>query len=107
MPYASPEVLKNIPYDGFKADIFSLGVVLFTLITGMHGFGLGRETDKYYQYISEKCNSHYHLQCKKCGKLIHLECDEVKSLKKHIIEEHNFEIDSSSPIIGICEKCNK
>lgn len=62
---------------------------------------------KYYQYISEKCNSHYHLQCKKCGKLIHLECDEVKTLKKHILEEHDFEIDSSSPIIGICEKCNK
>ena len=26
--YASPEILGGIPYDGFKSDIFSLGVLL-------------------------------------------------------------------------------
>lgn len=34
----APEVIKGIPYDGEKADIFSLGLLLFSLITGLYGF---------------------------------------------------------------------
>ena len=36
--YAAPEILKGIPYDGEKADIFSLGVILFNLRTRRLGF---------------------------------------------------------------------
>ena len=36
--YAAPEVLNGIPYDGEKADIFSLGVILFNLRTRRLGF---------------------------------------------------------------------
>jgi len=36
--YASPEVLLNMPFSPPKSDVYSLGVVLFTLVTGMFPF---------------------------------------------------------------------
>ena len=32
--YMAPEVLKNEPYCAIKADIFSIGVTLYFLLTG-------------------------------------------------------------------------
>ena len=75
--YIAPEIFAGKKYNGFKADIFSLGVVLFTLITGMHGFGLGRETDKYYQYIAFKYIGTY---WNKFSKLIPEVSEEFKKL---------------------------
>ena len=31
--YAAPEIFKRKPFDGIKADIFSLGVILFKIVT--------------------------------------------------------------------------
>jgi len=39
------------PYDGVKADIFSLGVVLINLVTSKLGFIQANRNDKYYRYI--------------------------------------------------------
>jgi len=36
--YVAPEVIKRIPYSGFKADVFSLGMVLFCLLFGQFPF---------------------------------------------------------------------
>ena len=32
--YASPEILRGNPYDGFKTDIWSCGIILFAMICG-------------------------------------------------------------------------
>ena len=66
-----------------------------------------KEHTKYYQYISDECEHHYHLKCKKCGKITHLDCEELEEIKKHILEEHKFIIDSKFEIYGICGKCYK
>ena len=36
--YTSPQIILRQPYNGEKADIFSLGVILFILVTGHIGF---------------------------------------------------------------------
>ena len=52
--YADPYILRNKPYDGFKADIFSLGVVLLTLTTCKIGFIEASKFDQYYRLIMTK-----------------------------------------------------
>ena len=36
--YVAPEILQSVPYDGFKADIFSLGQLLFKIVNKILGF---------------------------------------------------------------------
>ena len=51
--YKAPEMFKNKGYDGEKADIFSLGVILFNLRTGKFGFTEAKEDNDWYKYIKE------------------------------------------------------
>ena len=49
--HAVPEVLLHKPYDGFKADIFSLGVVLINLTTSKQCFRSASKNDSNYKFI--------------------------------------------------------
>ena len=49
--YAPPQIINNQPYNGSKADIFSLGVILFKLVAGFFGFMKADRNDKYYRLI--------------------------------------------------------
>ena len=51
LSYASPNILSNQPYNGEKADIFSLGVILFNLVSGKLGFMKATQEDQIYGHI--------------------------------------------------------
>lgn len=64
--YCAPEILENNPYDGDKVDIFSMGALLFTLMTKKFGFyeakvnNISRKPAKIlYNYIKNKVYDKY------------------------------------------------
>ena len=52
--YMCPQMWLEKPYTGIDADIFSLGVVLFNLVTGKFGFGYAISKDQLYKDIANK-----------------------------------------------------
>ena len=52
--YIAPEISAKHYYNGFKVDIFSLGQLLFNLVTGLSGFKSSNENDPYYKFIIRK-----------------------------------------------------
>ena len=50
--YMSPQILEYKPYNGEKADIFGLGMILFYLVTGKYGLKRpAKKDDPYYKHI--------------------------------------------------------
>ena len=57
--YRAPQGFLNVPYNGDKADIFSLGVILFILVTHLFPFHSARNNDVYYQHIRNGNENQY------------------------------------------------
>ena len=49
--YMPPEMYLTMPYDPVKADLFTLGSLLFCMLTGAFPFGSASLTDGYYSLI--------------------------------------------------------
>jgi hypothetical protein len=48
VPYIPPEIIANVPYNGLKADIFSLGVTLMSLTYCVPGFTKASNEFEFY-----------------------------------------------------------
>ena len=51
--YMAPEIIKHKTYDGRKADIFSVGVILFILVQGGFPFLSATEEDDYFNLLCQ------------------------------------------------------
>ena len=58
-PYVTPEIWKREEFNGEKADIFSLGAVLFNLVAGHYGFRNSKTSDNLYRLIIQKNYEEY------------------------------------------------
>ncbi|EAR84943.1 kinase domain protein (macronuclear) [Tetrahymena thermophila SB210] len=61
--YMAPELLRGRGYDGFKVDIFAMGVVLFCMVNGFPPYyKKAIATDPYYRFFVEK-RTHVYWSC--------------------------------------------
>lgn len=51
LQYMPPEVRKAKSYSGSKADIFSLGAILFTVVTGFPPFEEAKKSDLFFSQL--------------------------------------------------------
>ena len=68
---------------------------------------LGPGESACYAYAGNpECASHFHCKCEICGKLIHLDCDELRAIRAHLLEDHDFSWDIGKTVFyGICGQC--
>ena len=84
--YASPEILNKTPYN-FKTDIWSLGVIFYLIIVGVHPFG---ENEKDLKEIHHNIlNAKYKIPDKVDNKMKNLiqKCLNVEAKKRPKIED--------------------
>jgi Fur family ferric uptake transcriptional regulator len=61
-----------------------------------------------YQYVEggEECREHFHLKCEVCGELIHADCELLEKIHRHLMAEHDFQINALKTVLyGTCKKC--
>ena len=52
--YMAPEIKKGQVYNGKEVDIFSVGVVLFTLVRGLFPFDEAKHNDYFYGLLRHR-----------------------------------------------------
>jgi Fur family ferric uptake transcriptional regulator len=71
-------------------------------------FVLGESDAACYQSAAaaEADGAPYHLKCEVCGDLLHLECALLADIQRHLLVEHNFQINNRKTVFyGRCAKC--
>lgn len=61
-----------------------------------------------YQFVDhpQNCPNHLHLKCETCGELKHLDCDMLHDIHHHVLNEHDFQINSLKTVLyGHCRDC--
>jgi len=96
--YQPPKVYYNLPFNAAKADVWSLGVVLFTMITGCSAYTIPTTKDDmfitlYAGYIIEwaKYNGKHKYFSKSVSDLLyHIFCDEEDRFTMKDIMKHKY-----------------
>ena len=61
-----------------------------------------------FQYVDKDaaCQEHFHLKCECCGELLHLQCDTLEDVKSHVLDRHDFEVNTMKTVLyGKCRSC--
>lgn len=95
LAYAPIELVKGIPYDGYKSDIWSSGVILFVMVTGVMPFD-DRNTKKLILQL--KRGAHFHgikqaitAKCKSVIQKILDPCPMTRPTATEVLKDHWFE----------------
>ena len=67
--YMAPEIKRGLIYDGRQIDIFSVGVVLFSLVRGLFPFGEARSSDYWYNLLRQGQYDQYFSRLDSKGRL--------------------------------------
>lgn len=58
--YMAPEIKKGQVYNGKQIDVFSIGVLVFSIVRGLFPFAEARKSDYWYNLIRhEKYNQYF------------------------------------------------
>lgn len=74
--YMPPEMVKKINYDGIKTDIWTLGVVLYKMVTGEYPFGGEKDKDLDYRILNGNLRTPRHVS-ESCRNMISY-CQNIK-----------------------------
>lgn len=67
--YMAPEIKEGKVYNGLQADIFSTGVILFSVVTGIFPFKEATLKDKYFCLLKDQKYSDYWATIEKHSKM--------------------------------------
>ncbi|KAG9406775.1 hypothetical protein AC1031_003099 [Aphanomyces cochlioides] len=81
--YMAPEVVQGVVYVAAKADVWSLGVILFMLLTGMPLWQIASPTDANFAYFSK----HGFRALLRMWNLHHLDIDAVDLLEHMLVRQ--------------------